>query len=181
MTDSDQAPAESVPGTLIPAEALEDLPPLIREFMSTQGAQLRMYAQFAAASWTGPYPPPDLLKGYEEVAPGTADRLIKMAEEQQRHRHHLERIAVEGGSRRAWWGLWLGFAISLVVLALGTVIILTGHQWTGASVMGIDVVALAGVFVYGRHDQRRERQEKSAQTKLPPGSPGSLTQRDPGT
>ncbi len=79
---------------------------------------------------------------------------------------HLEKIAVEGGNQRSWWGLWLGFFISLVVLGLSAGAIYTGHAWEGATGMSVDVVALAAVFVYGRADQRKERVAKDAQTQL---------------
>jgi uncharacterized membrane protein len=95
-----------------------------------------------------------------------------MAEEQQKHRHVLERTTVVGANRRAWWGLWLGFAISLVVLGLGTLTILEGYPWAGGGVMGVDVVALAGVFVIGQYRQSKERVEKDVQTRQPPGISG---------
>lgn len=87
-----------------------------------------------------------------------------MAERQQEHRHELEKETVFGGSKRAWWGLWLGFAISIIVMILGTVTILLGYPWAGGAVMGVDVVALAGVFVYGQRQQSKERIEKNAQS-----------------
>jgi uncharacterized membrane protein len=174
--------AEPEPEPPTPAEIVEEpLPAQLREILQQPGAKaqlLSVTAAFAAATWSGPYPPPDLLRGYEDVLPGAADRIMTMAESQQAHRHHLENVSVEGGSKRAWWGLWLGFAISLVVLGLGTAIILTGHTWEGATVMSVDVVALAGVFVYGRREQRRERETKDAQTQLPAAQPGQPAKRD---
>ncbi len=37
----------------------------------------------------GPLPPPDLLKQYEQTLPGIAERIVRMAEEEQAHRHTL--------------------------------------------------------------------------------------------
>ena len=34
--------------------------------------------------WQSPYPPPEHIKEYEAILPGTFDRIIKMAEEAQR-------------------------------------------------------------------------------------------------
>ena len=134
----------------------------------TRGQLLSFTAAFATG-WAGPYPPPDILRGYEDVLPGSANRIISMAERQQAHRHDLEKAAVDGGSKRAWWGLWLGFAISVVVMTLGTITILLGQPAAGGTVMGVDVVALAGVFVYGQRQQIKERIEKDVQTQRPPG------------
>jgi len=40
--------------------------------------------------FAGPLPPPRILKGYEEVLSGSADRIFRMAENEQSHRHALE-------------------------------------------------------------------------------------------
>lgn len=152
----------------IPPEIVANLPAPIQEALKEPTTRAELLSFTAAfAGWSGPYPPPNLLQGYEDVLPGSADRLIKMAEKQQDHRHYLEKIAIEGGSRRAWWGLWLGFVISLVVLGLGTLTILQGYEWVGGTVMGADVVALAGVFVYGQRQQSKERVDKDAQSHQP--------------
>lgn len=129
--------------------------------------QLLAMASMASASFMGPLPPPEILRGYEDVLPGAADRILKMAETQASHRQGLESIAVNGGNRRSWWGLALGFIISLVVFGLGTAIVLEGHSAAGATVMSVDVVGLAGVFVYGQQSQRKERLRKNANSQLP--------------
>jgi uncharacterized membrane protein len=91
-----------------------------------------------------------------------------MAEQQASHRHHLEKATVEGDNRRSWWGLWLGFAISLVTLGLGAAEVFAGHEAVGASIMGIDVVGLASVSVIGQRSRRKEREVKDAQSHFPP-------------
>lgn len=46
--------------------------------------------------YSGPIPPPEALARYEEIQPGAADRIIKMAEKQQEHRMSLETKAIGG-------------------------------------------------------------------------------------
>jgi uncharacterized membrane protein len=124
-------------------------------------------AAFASFSYSGPLPPPSQLREYEDVLPGAADRIIRMAETQAEHRQDIEKVAVKGGNRRSWWGLWTGFVICIVVLGLSTAIILSGYQVAGTVLGGIDLVALASVFVIGRADQRRERIQKNEASQLP--------------
>jgi len=163
---------EASAGRPIPPEILEGSPAL-REALKDPGAERAFLSLTTAfAGWSSPYPPPELLRGYEDVVKGSANRIISMAEDQQKHRHFLEKTTITGANRRAWWGLWLGFVISLVVLGLGTLVILEGHSWAGASIMGVDVVALAGIFVYGRREQRKERGGKDEQARPPPALPG---------
>lgn len=106
--------------------------------------------QFRAWMTVGRMPPPEVLAGYERILPGSARWFFKMAENRSAHRQHLEKVASEGADKRAWCGMWLGFLISLVVFGLGTVLVVTGHDAAGASIMTVDVAALAGVFVVGQ-------------------------------
>jgi uncharacterized membrane protein len=46
--------------------------------------------RLAASSFAGPLPPPDLLRAYENLCAGSADRIISMAEAESRHRQGLE-------------------------------------------------------------------------------------------
>lgn len=55
-------------------------------------------------SFTGPLPPPEALANYEQASPGAADRILRMAEGQQQHRHGLERQAVSSEHRRSLLG-----------------------------------------------------------------------------
>ena len=45
--------------------------------------------------YSGPIPPPDALKGYEDVCPGSADRILAMAEREAVHRHKYETEVLE--------------------------------------------------------------------------------------
>jgi uncharacterized membrane protein len=83
-----------------------------------------------------------------------------MVERQAGHRQYLERKMVEDGSQRANTGMWLGFIIAIVVLAVSAALIWTGYGWQGTVLGSVDVVGLATVFVVGRTEQRREREEK---------------------
>lgn len=38
----------------------------------------------------GPIPPPSVLKEYEQLLPGAANRILEMAENQVKHRHEIE-------------------------------------------------------------------------------------------
>jgi uncharacterized membrane protein len=44
----------------------------------------------ASYSFMGPIPPPGMLAEYNNVIPNGADRVIKMAEKEQAHRHNIE-------------------------------------------------------------------------------------------
>ena len=125
----------------------------------------------AFAAYSGPLPPAEQIRAYEEVLPGSADRILGMAERQQAHRLELEKMTVSEATNRSWWGLRLGFAITLVVVGVGAAAILTGRSLAGFGLILADLAVLAGVFVYGRAEQRKERVEKDKQTAVRPQLP----------
>ena len=55
-----------------------------------QIANLVFTAAFQFSHFSGPLPSPEALGKYEQICPGSADRIIKMAEGQAAHRQALE-------------------------------------------------------------------------------------------
>lgn len=110
---------------------------------------------------SGPIPPPDDLARYNDIIPNGADRILAMAEKQSDHRMHIEKLAIGSEIRRAYLGLWLGFVVTLAVLVSSLILIETGHGTEGLALIGIDIVALAGLFVYGSNNRKNERIQKA--------------------
>lgn len=111
-----------------------------------------VYAQFSS-----PLPPPELLQKYEQLLPGTIERIIKLAETQSTHRQkqedesleanikHLERT--DGEARRGQI-----FAFILVSMGIiGAVVCALLHaQVTGSIIGGASIVTVALAFINGR-------------------------------
>src|SRR3990167_6669765 len=79
-------------------------------------------------SFSGPLPPPETLKKFDEVVPGAAERIIKMAEGQFVHRTELEKLVIKSDVERSKWGQILGFVIAVVGLFSATIISIYGSQ-----------------------------------------------------
>lgn len=126
-------------------------------------------AQFFAAQlsyWSGPTPSPDVLRDYEQIVPGSADRIISMAERQSEHRQKLETTALNNGHTRAVLGAVLGFTLGAIAIGGGLYLATHGQELGGYAIMITTVTGLAGVFVYGRSSTKKELAEKV-------GSPGT--------
>ena len=54
-----------------------------------------------STSFSGPLPHPDMLRKFDDVVPGAAERIIKMAEDQSNHRKDLERKVIESDIARS--------------------------------------------------------------------------------
>ena len=102
---------------------------------------------------SGPLPDPVQLRQYEEVLPGSAERIMFTFEAQVGHRMELE----QKQSQRADWGLWVGGGLAGAIVIGGLVVMVVGDPWAGASIIGTSVAAIAGVFVYGTKIRRGER------------------------
>ncbi|MEZ4104536.1 MAG: DUF2335 domain-containing protein [Candidatus Paceibacterota bacterium] len=119
-----------------------------------------VHKQHVRHSFSGPLPHPDVLHRFEEVSPGAAERIIKMAEEQSSHRRNLEKKVIESDIYRSKWGQILGFIIAIVGLSVSAVIGVFGNPVAG-SIMGTGTVAgLVWVFMYGSRLKSEELKEK---------------------
>lgn len=116
---------------------------------------------FVAASFSGPLPDPETLQAYDMVLPGLAERIVNRWETQSNHRMSLEKSVIEGDTRRANWGLVSATIISLSVLGVSGLLAMHGHETVAGVLAGVDIAALAGVFVYGTNTRKQERVEKT--------------------
>ena len=116
-------------------------------------------------TFSGPIPNPALLKEYENILPGSAERIIRMAEQQAAHRQLLERTVIIGDSKRANRGLWVGGVIAFAFLVGAVFLIYNGHDWAGATLGTVDVASIVGVFIYGTISRKSERSQKAQDTR----------------
>ena len=111
--------------------------------------------------YSGPLPPPAMLRQYNEIYPGMAKQIIDLAERQADHRMHLEKTVVVNDARRANWGLVCATLITIAFLGVSSYLILNEHDIAGSILGVIDLGALVGVFIYGTNSRKQERTEKA--------------------
>lgn len=100
--------------------------------------------------FTGPLPHPSILAGYDQVVPGSAERILVMAEKQLEHRIETESFLVKEQMNRLGRGQHYALIICLSALIVALILGLTGHETSAAIIGGLDLAALAAVFVIGR-------------------------------
>lgn len=110
-------------------------------------------------SFSGPIPHPDLLKGYEEIQRGFAERIIVMAEEEQRHQIRCEQEIVHSSSSQSSRGQWFGFSIAILFLCGAVVLGLYGHDWLAGILGGGTLVSLVAVFLSNRPSSMKKRND----------------------
>lgn len=111
--------------------------------------------------YSGPLPSPRVLREFDEVVPGSARRLIDRFEKQSDHRMAMEEKNLDASIDRANRGLVAGLIVVVLALATALILGLNGQEVAAAAIGGGSLATVAGVFVYGSINQRRERVEKT--------------------
>jgi len=111
--------------------------------------------------FVGPLPPPHLLARYNDVIPGGAERMLAMAERQSAHRESMEALVVKGNLARQREGAYFAFILAFLTICGGIFLLYSGRSIAGLVAILTPLATLAGVFVYTKHEQRKERVEKA--------------------
>lgn len=115
-------------------------------------------------TYSGPIPHPDILRGYEEVLSGSADRILKMTEKQLDHRIAIENKLVHGENQSRLLGQIAGFIIAIFGLGGSVFLGYNGKTWESGIMSGGTLAGLVAVFVKGSSDSNQEN-EKLEPTK----------------
>jgi uncharacterized membrane protein len=102
----------------------------------------------ALEAFSGPIPQPEVLRDYEHVLPGLAERIVRWTEDEASHRRAVERSLVY----LSWGGLWSALLLAFTTILGGMLL-----AWYGRNVVGMTGVmgALAGLVIVFLAGQRR--------------------------
>lgn len=118
-------------------------------------------AQFRKTElYAGPLPHPETLAKFEQILPGSADRIIKQAEAQTHHRIDMEKKVVAADIIKSYMGLTFGFIIGLTGILGGIYLATLGFDVYGPLLSGGSLVSLVLAFIYGTKSRKQERERK---------------------
>ena len=103
-----------------------------------------------ARSYSGPIPPPEIIREYEEIWPGAAELILKNFDRQSSHRQSIEKHALAHNNARSWGGLVGGTLVVLAAMGLSAYLIYKGQDGYGVALVITSLGGLAGVFVLGK-------------------------------
>jgi len=83
-----------------------------------------------------PFPPPELLEKYKEIDPSFPQKVLKMVEEEQKHRHKIT-------SRGQIFALLIGIGGLITTLILG----IWGNPWVAGMIGFTSLATLVGAFL----------------------------------
>ena len=151
----------------LPQDLIKDIPEEKRaEFIRQYFLHVEQYSS--------PIPPPRVMGGYEQILSGSTDRILTMAEQRQKskiemekHRHKLFESGFQASFQREKLGMWLGFGLAVVMMASGTLVILSGFGLEGFGLVASPAAVIAVVYLKelrgsGNTSTEREAADKPA-------------------
>lgn len=99
-----------------------------------------------AQSLSGPIPSPEILKQYDEILPGLADRIMMMAEKQINHRIKLEELELKEEVKLKKRGQIFAFIIAFCGFAGSVWLVSIGYSMSGVILAGSILLSLVFVF-----------------------------------
>jgi uncharacterized membrane protein len=106
---------------------------------------------------------PEFIEQYNQLPPEAADRILKMAEEEQVHRHNMEKKLIDAQisdqkqeRRERRLGQWFGLIIGLTSVVAGSTTAILGSPISGGFIGSAGVVGLVSAFVAGRRERSKE-------------------------
>lgn len=105
--------------------------------------------------FSGPLPHPKIIKEYDAILPGAAERIFKLAESESDHRRNLEDKIVTSGIQDSKLGVVFAFIIGLVGIGGGIYVITLGYEWSGTILSGASLASIVGSFIYGTRNGKQ--------------------------
>lgn len=129
-------------------QTLSEISPEIDKTLNGLGPEQSTRIQaIRQESFSGPLPHPEMLKRYDEIKEGFAERIMSMTERQLDHRISCENKIIEGSLSESKRGQNYGLAVSVLFLAAAVLLGLYGHDWLAGILGGGTLIGLVTVFV----------------------------------
>lgn len=116
-------------------------------------------------SFQGPLPHPDFLLKYEQAQIGAAGRIIKMAENQSKHRQKMESTVITANVQNERTGMHYSFILTGMFMVTGTILIVLDKQTAGYFSLFGPSIFHAGNYVYKKYAEKAGSKKKEEELK----------------
>jgi uncharacterized membrane protein len=101
-------------------------------------------------------PAPDILRAYDEIVPGAAERIIRMAEADSTERARVDRELAQAEIDRTRTGQAIAFLLVIVAMTLASIFFFQHNNAGGGAFLSVPVLVLIGTFLNrpGRKDDK---------------------------
>ena len=112
------------------------------------------------SSYSGPLPHPDILRSFEEIIPGAAQRILMQFEQQSTHRREMEAKVISSGAFSQRLGTISAALAGLIGVSGGVWLAHEGKSLVGLATLFTTLASLIGVYLYQKPKQKQELDEK---------------------
>jgi uncharacterized membrane protein len=113
-----------------------------------QGQSNQVVHTITQAQWQGPLPPPEALERFNQIIPNGADRIVAMAEAEQRHRANHESVALQARIREARRGQYAGVLLSaLCIVGAAALEYFGAHTGVAVALLSMPVMSFLSAIV----------------------------------
>ena len=104
------------------------------------------------------HPPitPDILKEYEKVLPGAAERIFNLIEKRETHEQEMEKKHLDYSHTVIMRGQLFALIVAIIALLIGCITALKGAPISGTFIGTGGVVGLVSVFIYGSRKKTKK-------------------------
>ena len=118
-------------------------------------------------SFSGPMPHPDILRGYKELISDAPERILKMAEQEQRHRIDVEKAMLEQNAKNIDEAAIankrsqiFAFMLTLLLIIAGVALTVMGFAAVGLTIFGTTIIGVVTVFITGKFAKQPKSEDK---------------------
>ncbi len=111
-------------------------------------------------NYSGPLPPPEILKRFDEILPGSAQKIFNQFEMQAAHRRQMEAAVIASGTFSQRVGSISGFVLGIMGVGGGVWLTHEGRNLGGFSTVLVTLASLVSIYVSQRRKQSAERAAK---------------------
>lgn len=142
---------------------------------AAQQVTLRRTEEYRGHQSISPLPPASELEALEKIQPGSTERLFKLIESEQQHRHSLDnntqstvKRITKGDYLLARRGQKYALVVSLGALLLaGLIAFVTKNPWVPGGIVAIDLAAIVTAFIVGTNRLRDEEEQENQNEESP--------------
>lgn len=106
-----------------------------------------MAARMALSMYQGPVPRADELAKYNQIEAGMANRLVTMAENEQKHNHQMEQTYASNIMKVTIRAQVFAFIVAMIGMGSATFLTMMGHPTVGGITGGTSLIILVLAFL----------------------------------
>ena len=111
--------------------------------------------------YEGLIPPPAMFAEFERILPGSANRILTIAEKQTGHRHKIETRVIWFDGGKSILGLLLAFLVIVVGIATGAYLILKDKSIEGFLTIFSPIATVAAAYMWQQTNNQQNKKDKS--------------------